>query len=869
MKQKILQMMFTLALCASAQGQSFSDDFNRPDSPSAGNGWLNAIDNRPGAQLGIVGNRLSAASMSSAAVYRPFPTANQVVLSAVITDQNGYYCGNFRLRYQVSFAVRNDGTMNGGYGIHFNRADQNYPSGVTLSDNGVNIASTNSSFQFGYSLTINYVVFNPDGSVQGRITGDGNTFDFSFPARTINSQGNNISINIPDGTACPNGIVSTVDNFQIAQVSPQAPNILVPPQSQSVQAGDDVTFTVSATGTFLLNYQWQFNPKNAFGGQAGWQDLPGETGATLTKSFVSSADAGLYSVRVWNIYGSILSAAAQLTVSQPLDLTQTSLTPTTDESTPAVLCPISASQLKMFANNGFTTATTLDSTKMTIVLTHGWIPSIGPIGLTAGINGWPLDFANKFVDKGIDANIVAWDWSCAAQSFLCDPSKAAGNTQPQGVGLAQALSAALGPNYTQPIHFIGHSLGTLVNATAANYLHAEGFDWSKTQMTLFDEASIATFTECPQMLWLATLGNPPSTQNYLQPLPKQFEWADNYVSLVGSLHADAVNVILTNGLPTEASGILDLIGKAAAFHSYPNSWYKQTIITDVSAMGDRWSFERGGFLGSPTLGTVFVQENNGSEWNLTQTSYSSGGDLLNKRYQTYHSAVRLAGAQTVEAGFGSGNVFGLSTWGAPTDGNIILYLITSIAGGPPSPQLSPHRVNRSSGNADVNIPAYAWIPLTVPSNTTYMSFDFSVDGNGKDDSFAVAMNGTNVFSVKLSLIQTDVALNSGLIDTSPYAGQQVEFFFGIVGGSSTDASVTVSNLQFFVAVPPALQAQANGANYVASWPLSAQNFNLQTTTNLADPNSWTTLPDVPAIVNLQNTITNPISDGARFYRLVK
>ena len=112
--------------------------------------------------------------------------------------------------------------MNGGYGIHFNRADQNYPSGVTLSDNGVNIASTNSSFQFGYSLTINYVVFNPDGSVQGRITGDGNTFDFSFPARTINSQGNNISINIPDGTACPNGIVSTVDNFKIAQ----APTII-------------------------------------------------------------------------------------------------------------------------------------------------------------------------------------------------------------------------------------------------------------------------------------------------------------------------------------------------------------------------------------------------------------------------------------------------------------------------------------------------------------------------------------------------------------------------------------------------------------------------------------------------------------------
>jgi hypothetical protein len=44
---------------------------------------------------------------------------------------------------------------------------------------------------------------------------------------------------------------------------------------------------------------------------------------------------------------------------------------------------------------------------------------------------------------------------------------------------------------------------------------------------------------------------------------------------------------------------------------------------------------------------------------------------------------------------------------------------------------------------------------------------------------------------------------------------------------------------------------------------------LQTTTNLADPNSWTTLTNVPAIVNLQNTITNSISGSQGFYRLIQ
>jgi hypothetical protein len=66
---------------------------------------------------------------------------------------------------------------------------------------------------------------------------------------------------------------------------------------------------------------------------------------------------------------------------------------------------------------------------------------------------------------------------------------------------------------------------------------------------------------------------------------------------------------------------------------------------------------------------------------------------------------------------------------------------------------------------------------------------------------------------------------------------------------------------------PALQAQVSGNSFVLSWPASAQNFSLQTTTNLADPNSWMAVTDTPAIVNLQCLVTNQISGAARFYRL--
>jgi hypothetical protein len=166
-----------------------------------------------------------------------------------------------------------------------------------------------------------------------------------------------------------------------------------------------------------------------------------------------------------------------------------------------------------------------------------------------------------------------------------------------------------------------------------------------------------------------------------------------------------------------------------------------------------------------------------------------------------------------------------------------------------------------------NSPAYAWLPMTIPTNGTSLSFDFMIQGNGADDSFAAAVNGTNVFSLPLNLLQTNVVMNSGPIDISAYAGTNIELFVGIVGGTSINASVTVSGVRIYTKMPPSLQAQASGGNLALSWPMSAQNFSLQTTTNLGDPNSWVTLTNAPAIVNLQNTVTNPISDGMRFYRL--
>jgi hypothetical protein len=83
-----------------------------------------------------------------------------------------------------------------------------------------------------------------------------------------------------------------------------APVVTQPPSPVSACAGGQATFTVVATGTAPLAYQWRRNGA----------DLPGQTAAALVLPAVSQADAGEYSVAVSNACGTTTSAAAALTV---------------------------------------------------------------------------------------------------------------------------------------------------------------------------------------------------------------------------------------------------------------------------------------------------------------------------------------------------------------------------------------------------------------------------------------------------------------------------------------------------------------------------------------------------------------------------
>ena len=108
-----------------------------------------------------------------------------------------------------------------------------------------------------------------------------------------------------DGQDCSGGNSDTrTASITIAGGTATAPSITTQPVSQTVTAGANVSFTVAASGTAPLSYQWKLNGANVAGG----------TSATLSLTGVTAGQAGSYTCVVTNVAGSATSSAATLTV---------------------------------------------------------------------------------------------------------------------------------------------------------------------------------------------------------------------------------------------------------------------------------------------------------------------------------------------------------------------------------------------------------------------------------------------------------------------------------------------------------------------------------------------------------------------------
>jgi len=94
-------------------------------------------------------------------------------------------------------------------------------------------------------------------------------------------------------------------DYSNVATTPGPPVIVQGPVGTNVFLGGQAVFSVTASGTAPLAYQWRFNAAA----------LLNQTNSTLILSNVQPSDGGVYAVRVTNLFGNVISSGALLNVS--------------------------------------------------------------------------------------------------------------------------------------------------------------------------------------------------------------------------------------------------------------------------------------------------------------------------------------------------------------------------------------------------------------------------------------------------------------------------------------------------------------------------------------------------------------------------
>ncbi len=224
------------------------------------------------------------------------------------------------------------------------------------------------------------------------------------PATTTAENGNTFSVTVSNGLGSvpSNGATLTVDTAA-------TPVITTQPAAQAVSAGQTATFSVVATGSPTLTYQWQKNGA----------PIAGATSPSFVTPVLAAADNGsTYSVVVTNPVSHVTSAAAQLTVNA-------AVVPTIVNSPTSVL---------VLTNNPASFSVTASGTAP---LTYQWeknnVPISGANQPTFSIPAVQASDAGSYTV--VVSNVAGNSTSSAATLALAPP----------GVNLALNLPAA---NYT-------------------------------------------------------------------------------------------------------------------------------------------------------------------------------------------------------------------------------------------------------------------------------------------------------------------------------------------------------------------------------------------------------------------------------------
>jgi hypothetical protein len=256
--------------------------------------------------------------------------------------------------FQIQFAPQSVGAASGNITISSNATDSSLI--VSLDGTGATALSITAQPINQSVMTGQKANFSVSATGTGTVTyqwkkngvaiSGANYASYTTPPTVAGDNGAVYTVVVADSTG------SSADTAAMLSVTtnPVAPSITTQPAAQSVAAGQSATFSVVASGTATLAYQWTKN------GSA----IAGATGATYTTPATSASDNGaLFAVTVSNSQGSIGSNTVALTVNNP----------------PAITAQPASQTVA-----GGQTATFIVAASGTPTLTYQWFKSGSPIG---------------------------------------------------------------------------------------------------------------------------------------------------------------------------------------------------------------------------------------------------------------------------------------------------------------------------------------------------------------------------------------------------------------------------------------------------------------------------------------------------------
>jgi len=235
---------------------------------------------------------------------------------------------------------------------------------------------------------------------------------YTTPATTLADDGASFAVVVSNVA----GSATSADARLSVAPAPVAPAITAQPASTTVQSGQTATFTVGASGTAPLAYQWRRN------GAA----IAGATAATYTTPATVDADNGArFSVTVSNVAGSAASAEATLTV------------------TPAPVAPTITSQPQNVAVNEGQSASFSVAATGSVPLAYQWRRNGASIaGATAPTYVTP---ATTFADNGarfsVDVSNTAGARTSADAVLTVNPIQWTGIREEGNPGVAEIANA--------------------------------------------------------------------------------------------------------------------------------------------------------------------------------------------------------------------------------------------------------------------------------------------------------------------------------------------------------------------------------------------------------------------------------------------